>query len=56
MKLCEKYYGHDAVVTAIEEELGCRLTFETCAKSAKTMLAIRRRINEMITEKLISRE
>lgn len=48
MKLCEKYYGHDAVVAAIEEELGTVLTFDTCAKSAKTMLAIRRRINEMI--------
>ena len=48
MKLCEKYYGHDAVVAAIEAEFGKTLTFETCAKSGETMLRIRRKINEMI--------
>lgn len=52
MKLAEKYYGHDAVVSAIEEELGCEMTFDTCAKSARTMLAIRRRVNEMIKAKI----
>ena len=48
MKLCEKYYSHDEVVAAIEEIFGQELTFETCAKSAKTMLAIREKINSMI--------
>lgn len=52
MKLCEKYYGHDAVVAAIEEELGCEMTFETCAKSSKTMHSIRERINSMIKAKI----
>lgn len=50
MKLCEKYYGHDAVVAAIEEEFGGELKFDTCAKTADTMLKIRRRINKMIAE------
>ena len=48
MKLCEKYYSHDEVVAAIEEIFGQELTFETCAKSAETMLLIRERINSMI--------
>ncbi len=48
MKLCEKFYGHDAVVEVIENTLGKTLTFDTCAKSAETMLLIRERINSMI--------
>ena len=48
MKLCEKYYGHEAVVAAIEETFGKTLTFATCAKSGEMMLRIRERINEMI--------
>ena len=48
MKLCEKYYGHDAVVAAIEEEFGKTLTFDTCAKSGEMMLRIRKRVNDMI--------
>ncbi len=48
MKLCEKFYGHDAVVEAVENVLGKTLTFDTCAKSAETMLLIRERINSMI--------
>ena len=52
MKLCEKYYGHKAVVDAIEDELGSTLSFDVCAKSSKTMLAIRHRINDMIKQKL----
>ncbi|MBQ9761215.1 MAG: DUF4091 domain-containing protein [Clostridia bacterium] len=48
MKLCEQYYGHDAVVAAIEEEFGQNITFETCTKSAEVTLRIRARINQMI--------
>ena len=48
MRLCEKFYGHDAVVEVIENTLGKTLTFDTCAKSAETMLLIRERINSMI--------
>ena len=52
MKLCEKYYGHDAVVAAIEEVFGKTLTFDTCAHSASEMLRVRERINKMIKEKV----
>ena len=48
MQLCEKYYSHEEVVAAIEEALGRELTFEVCATSAREMLAVRERINEMI--------
>ena len=46
MQLLEKYTSHEAVVALIEEELGCELKFNTCAKSVKTMNNIRNRINE----------
>ena len=52
MKLCEKYYSHDEVVAAIEEELGYELTFDTCAHSANEMLRVRERINKMIKKAL----
>ena len=52
MRLCEKYYSHGEVVSAIEDVLGCELDFRACARSAEKMLAIRERINEMIKAKL----
>ena len=52
MRLCEKLYGHDAVVEAIEDVFGKTLTFDTCAKSAEKMLAIRAEINKMIKAKV----
>ena len=48
MTLCESLYSHDEVVSAIEEVLGRTLTFESCAESAKEMLAVREKINMMI--------
>lgn len=48
MQEAEKYYSHGEIVSAIEEEFGGVLEFETCAKSSETMLKIRERINEMI--------
>jgi hypothetical protein len=48
MQLLESYVGHDAVVKAIEEELGEELRFNVCAKSVETMTNIRERINRMI--------
>lgn len=48
MQEAEKYYSHDEVVKAIEEEFGGELEFGTCAKISETMLKIRARINEMI--------
>ena len=52
MRLCEKFYGHDVVVEAIEQIFGKTITFNTCAKSAEKMLAVRRKINEMIKAKV----
>ena len=48
MQLAESYYGHDAVVAAIEETLGEPITFRASCRSAEKMAAIRERINEMI--------
>jgi len=52
MELCEKYYSHDEVVRAMEEELGAPITFERCAHSEDEMLRVRERINRMIAEKV----
>ena len=48
MKLCESFYGKDAVVKVIDETMGLETNFETCAKSAQTILSMREKINEMI--------
>ncbi len=48
MKLCEKYYGKDAVLKVIEDFIGCEVTFRTCAKSIDAMLGMRERLNEML--------
>ena len=48
MKLCERYYGKEAVVNAIEAVFGKRITFDTCAKSSEMMLRIRKTVNDMI--------
>ena len=50
MQLCESYYGHEAVVAAIEEVLGETLLFTRCAYSSAEMLAIREKINAMIKD------
>lgn len=52
MKLCEKYCGKDAVVKVIDETIGATVTFDTCAKSANQMLALREKINSLIKEKV----
>ncbi len=52
MKLCEKYYGKEAVVKLIDEAIGTNVTFKTCAKSADQILSLREKINEMIKAKL----
>ncbi len=52
MKLCEKLYSHEEVVSAIEEVFGREVRFEDCARRASEILAIRERINEMIKAKV----
>ena len=48
MQLCEKYYSHEEIVSAIEGVLGDTLVFDRCAHSAEEMLGVREKINEMI--------
>ncbi len=48
MKLCEKYYGKEAVIKLIDEAIGTNVTFDTCAKYAGQILELREKINEMI--------
>ncbi|MBR3681310.1 MAG: DUF4091 domain-containing protein [Clostridia bacterium] len=48
MKLAESMTSHNEVVRAIEDVFGANITFDTCAKSADTMLKIRERVNEII--------
>jgi len=52
MKLCESLYSHDEVVAAIEDVFGKEIRFDTCARSADTMLRIREKVNEMIAERV----
>ena len=52
MQLCEKYYSHDEVVRAIDEVAGIDVRFDNTICDAKTVLAIRERINQMIKAKL----
>ena len=52
MRLCQSLYSKEEVVKQIEAILGESLAFDVCAKSEKTMLAIRERINEMIKAKI----
>ena len=51
MKLCESFYGHDAVVKAIEEVCG-EVRFDKCLTASEDMLAVRERINDMIEAKI----
>jgi len=48
MKLCESYYGKDAVVRVIDEAIGTDVTFDTCARNAAQILKIRETLNAMI--------
>ncbi len=50
MTLCASYYGKERVVAEMEAILGQEITFERCATSSETMLAIRARVDEMIAE------
>ena len=48
MRLCEKYYGKEAIVKIIDEVIGCDVTFDDCATSAAEIHEIRERINALI--------
>ncbi len=47
MELCAEYYGKDFVVAEIEKICG-EVAFDRCPTDAKTVLAVRERINELI--------
>ena len=48
MKLCEKYYGKEAIVKIIDEVIGCDVTFDDCATYAEQILEIREKVNALI--------
>ena len=48
MKLCEKYYGKEAIVKLIDEVIGCDVTFDDCATSAAEIHEIREKVNALI--------
>ena len=52
MQLLESLTSHETVVSAIEEIFGKDLRFKTCAQDAEMMLKIRKKINEMIKERI----
>ena len=52
MKLCEKYYGKEAIVKIIDEVIGCDVTFDDCATNADQILEIRERVNALIKKKV----
>jgi hypothetical protein len=51
MQLCETLYSHDEVVAEIEKVCG-EVNFNRCPHTSEEMLAIRRRIDEMIEAKI----
>lgn len=51
LKLCEQFYGKDAVVAEIEELIGT-ITFKNVIDNTALMQKVRDRIDEMIMEKL----
>lgn len=52
MQLCESYYSHEEVVAEIERIAERTIRFDNTVTNAKTVLAIRERINEMIKAKV----
>ena len=52
MKLCASFYGKDFVVAEIDKVFGEPVTFSRCARTAKQMLAVRARIDQLIAEAL----
>ncbi|MBQ8345304.1 MAG: DUF4091 domain-containing protein [Clostridia bacterium] len=50
LRLCERYYGKEAVKALVDDEMGCKVTFDTCAKRAETILGLRRKVNAMIAK------
>lgn len=52
LKLCEKYYSKEEIITEIEKIYGKSIVFSECVKSADVMLKIREKIYDMIESKI----
>lgn len=52
LRLAETLCGRERVIEEIEHIFGEEIRFDTCAKSAKPLLEIREKINEMIAENI----
>ena len=52
MKLCESLYSRETVVAEMERAYGKKITFTSSAYSAKELMAVRERINDMIKAKI----
>ena len=50
LQLCASLYGKDAVIEALEDELG-EIKFDVCPTSAAPLLRAREKINQMIKDK-----
>ncbi len=50
MQLCASFYGKERVLAEMAAILGGEISFDRCATSSATMLAIRARIDELIAE------
>ncbi|MBQ2377710.1 MAG: DUF4091 domain-containing protein [Clostridia bacterium] len=51
LQLCASLYGKDAVIEALEDELG-EIKFDVCPTSAAPLLRAREKINQMIKDKV----
>ena len=52
MRLAESLCGKERVLEAIENAFGGEITFKTCARSSKQMLAVRDAVNKLIKENI----
>lgn len=50
MKALEEYIGHEAVVSLVEGVYGKNITFSLCADSSKTVLDMRKAVNDKLKE------
>ncbi len=52
LKLCESLYSKNEVVAEIEKIYGEKIVFDKCAYSARPIISIREKINEMIAKRI----
>ena len=52
LELCESLYDRDTVLGVIKEALGYSVGYNSYVKTAKELLAVREKVNELIKIKL----